>query len=103
MNAGASVADQVVLLAGVPTPGMEARLADKQAIIADAGVQRFSLFEYIYPANAQILPAIPTCCAEKDAPLTEAELKGTLHDPQDASSISQPRYAAGMIFTPALF
>lgn len=118
--AGAAVADKVVLLAGPPNPNTEDRLADQsamlvnstlEAIYLDAEKDRFSLFEYTHPSNASILPPVPPCAVHwsiKDDktsanPNIIPEGSNLLHVAQDASSISQPRYAAGRIFIPALF
>jgi len=66
-----------------------------EAIFLDAGVNRFSLFEYSHPDNTQVLPITPLCAAVKGSSATD--------DAQDIPSISSPRFAAGQIFVPSLF
>jgi hypothetical protein len=108
-SAGVHRADKVVLLAGPPNIDVEARLADSNAMIVNSmleaifeqsGVDRFALFEYTYAANSQILPQVPVCSA--DTQKLRAE-NPSIAIPAAASSISQPRYASGRIFTPSLF
>jgi len=100
---GAAVADKVVLLAGPPDCGIEERLADSNAMIANSilesiylenDVDHFAIFEYAHPENAQILPMTPLCSLlENEEP----------HTGSDESSISSPRFASGRIFVPSLF
>jgi hypothetical protein len=104
-NMAAADADKVVLLAGPPNPDLEARLADGNAMVVnsilesifkDAGVDRFSVFEYTYPGNALILPPVPVCAQSFQGDASEGAL------PED-SSLSSPRFAAGRLITPSLF
>jgi len=100
---GAHIADRVVLLAGPPNPNLEERLADRNAMIANSvlesifleqGVDPFSIFEYTFPENSQILPMVPLCSLPAGH---------SLETGSDESSISSPRFASGRIFVPSLF
>ena len=65
-----------------------------ESIFLEQGVDPFSIFEYTFPENSQILPMVPLCSLPAGH---------SLETGSDESSISSPRFASGRIFVPSLF
>ena len=109
ISVGGHVADKVCLFAGQPTNESELKFVDRMPMIvisqleiicAEAQSDTYTIIEFLYVENSQVLPPVPLSCRPRG---WESSSRSILRDEvdEDASTHSQPRYAAGRIFTPA--
>jgi len=107
--AGAARASKIIMLSG-PPEGEEARMADGNGIIVsstienileEAGRDVFTVYEFFYPSNTNILHHYPICCSSPSDNSFESRTQKD-HPNYDSSSHLMPRYASGRLFIPSL-